>query len=336
MNSTPKLSTAETVALLDEVAASIRAEVPLSTSLATLEGRDAGRIAVVAQRIRQDIENGVALDEAIAKHVHQYSGAISTALQIGLKTGNPARTLKTLANLILRRRELRLRRMAAAVYPLIVIFVGYLIGVFVFGRIISLESDFINWPGFVERLTELLQSFWWLPLLILPAAFLTFRLLRLARFLPRSLQPIRLSNQALFCEAVGWQIESGVSLPDAIRAAAEISGERSLLEDANRWADSIEKGQNDPGTLSSFRPLVVWTINQGAKNESNASLSSDESIVRALGQLSASYRSSEQNAWMFWTHWVPVATACIIGGSLAVSYLCIAVWPLYSKLAEVQ
>ena len=333
MTATVSLSITETAALLEEVAASVAAEVPLTASLGTIEGREAGRIGRVATSIRKSIESGVPVDQAIAQHITHQSGAIAVALRIDQQSGDAGRSLRTLARLMILRRELRLRQLAASIYPLLVIILGYVTGVFVFGSLVSFQSDFIHWPDAITRTGIWLQRYWWLPPICLGVVVGSLKLLGLGRFLPHFLQPGRWSSQAIFCEALAWQLESHVGLPDAIRAAAAMAGEEVLGRDAEKWASALEQGKLDPGPLPNFRPLIVWTLQGALASEPNRSAAS---LSETLTRLAASYRSAEQHAWFVWTHWVPIVTACIIGGALSISYLLAVVWPLYSQLAEIQ
>lgn len=342
MSGRANLSASETAALLDEVAACIRAEIPLGMGLAMLESRQAGRVSNAVADIRSAIGAGVPVEDAIARNLDNHGEQIGAALRVGLRTGNAGESLRRFAALILRRREMKLRSWIALIYPSFVILISYVVLVAVFASVVHSSTDFFAWPGFVQRISNWLIQYWYIPplTLFLVTGVVGFSSLR--RFVPIAWQPSRLSDQSLFCDAVAWQLESQTPLPDAIRGAAGLVGGETLTVDAEAWAAATERGEQAPMVGKSFRPLVVWTINHTSLFESSAANgltangADDGAVARSLRQLAKTYHDAESRSWHIWTRWVPVATTCIVGGAMATFYLSAVLWPLYNKLAEVQ
>lgn len=350
MSRRPNLSATETAALLEEVAACLRAEIPLGIGLATLENGEAGRISSVVAEIRSALDGGVPVDQAVSQSMSNQNDRIGAALRIGLQAGNPGESLRRLASLIVMRREMKLRSIIAMIYPSIIILVSYFVLVAVFASVVDFNSNDFFWPPYVTSAASVVTNYWYVPPLFLLALFLLVRLTKRRSIVPGHWNPSCWSNQSLFCEAVAWQLESETPLPIAIRSAGGLVGGHQLCADAESWANAIERGERVPAVGSSFRPLVIWTISNAIPFDGNAhptedrlimkpvshERSSNETVASSLRRLAQTYRDAERRSWHLLTRWIPVTVTSVVGGSMAIAYLCVVVWPLYHKLAEVQ
>ena len=325
MSQRSPLTVGETAALLNEVAACVRAQVPIEAGLATLETRAAGRVALAAEAIRAEIESGVAIEDAISRNLHQHGDQVAAALNASRSGSDTGEALQRLADMLLQRREMRLRGLTAMIYPVVVILMSYLILVFVFASIVRLHSTWFEWPGFIAVTGNWLAKFWWIPPLVMLAVVGVVRITGMRRWLPGAWLPSEWSNQSLFCEAVAWQLESQTPLPTALRAAADFAGDAIIKTEANRWADAVQQGALAEYKPSGFRPLVVWTL-QAA--------SDSQSIARALRRLATTYRQAEMRTWRTWSQWLPATVASVVGGATILAYIAGVVWPLYQRLSE--
>jgi general secretion pathway protein F len=325
MSQRSPLTIGETAALLNEVAACVRAQVPIEAGLATLETRAAGRVALAAEAIRTEIESGVAIEEAISRNLHQHGEQIASALNASRSGRDAGAALQQLADMLLQRREMRLRGLTAMIYPIVVVVMSYVILVFVFASIVRLHSSWFEWPGFIAVTGNWLAKFWWIPPLVLLALAMVVRITGMRKWLPGAWLPSEWSNQSLFCEAVAWQLESQTPLPAALRAAAEFTGNTVLKTEATGWADAVQRGALADYKPSGFRPLVVWTLQAG---------SDSHSIARALRRLAATYRQTEMRTWRTWSQWLPATVASVVGGATILAYIAGVVWPLYHRLSE--
>src|SRR5688572_24004919 len=93
----PAVSLDELLALNDEIAALLRAGVPLERGLSQF-GRDAsGRRGELARDLAERLEKGESLPQAIAASKQQFPPLYAAVVQAGLKSGRLAVALEGLA-----------------------------------------------------------------------------------------------------------------------------------------------------------------------------------------------------------------------------------------------
>ena len=129
-------------------------------------------------------------------------------------------------------------------------------------------------------------------------------------------KPTRLS---LFCSALAEKILHNVPESDAIRLAAEFSGESSLT--------SVQ----DP-TLRS--PAVVAAIEGGRDWQQMVEQGDKLSMIAALRYRARSYEEQARQRDYLWMRVLPQAVMVLVGAGLTLSYVWWVIAPVYMQVAK--
>ena len=127
MNSGPPPKLDDLVALNQEIAAMIRAGIPLELGLKQHSGAWPSRFSALAERIAERLTLGESLVEVLRREGPAVSPAYAAVVEAGLQSGRLPEALEGLADLGLTVQEIRRRVWLAATYPLIVVSLAYVI-----------------------------------------------------------------------------------------------------------------------------------------------------------------------------------------------------------------
>lgn len=340
MIATLGLNPREHAALLEEVAAMMAAQRPLVPGLRTLEDQHLGRIGRAASLLRAQLEQGSSVEDALQSLDSRTGPQLAAALRMAVIRGD-AEPLYRLAALLRRRRELAVATRVAMLYPIMLLVLGYAVLVLVFAPLVTQDQTaVVLWPAGVVAVGRWLIAFWYLPpLLAVLLGVLVWRVTRDTRWSPQTLLPGRFGRLALFCQTVAMQIDVEVPQPSAMRAAAEIGGDRRLRLAAESLAERLERGEADTmesgavtGSRRAFAPLppmLVWLLRHGGQL-------GGEIVAAQLRGLSQWYEQRERVQRQRWMRWGPAVLAAVGGGAFVLVYLFMALLPMYNRLAGIE
>ena len=267
------------LALNDEIAALVRAGLPLEQGLAEL-GRDMpGRLGRIATSLSEAASRGEPLEQALLDRAVQLPPVYRAVMQAGMRAGRLPAALEAVAASARRITETRRAAVVAVSYPLLVSALVWC-GLAMFTRTLapSLARSFhsLDVPGerFFAALTLIGNWAWyWGPVVPVAVAVLiaawwylctraesgTGSLLRngpqgalhkanLSRFpilgrLPWMGRMLRWSRTATFLEILALLVENRTPLHEAVTLAGEASGDRQTLRAARQLAAMLENGQ---------------------------------------------------------------------------------------------
>ena len=288
----------EFVALNDELAALVRAGIPLERGLLATTGGDRGRLGQIARDLGARLEAGEALPEALDRACAGMPAVYRAAVEAGFRSGRLADALQGLARVGTAVLEARRTIALAFFYPLLVLAVAYalLVGflVFIVPRFLatagSLRISAGMLPG-LERLGAsapiwgpvapvvvlgLIAAWWWSGWARAGGGVAT----RLP-WVGRIIADYRAAN---FVDLLGHLIEHAVPLDQALRLAGDAAGDPTLRVEARRLADKMAAGEAVPAPTTgdwSLPPLVAWMLSTGDRQGS---------LAVGLRQLAATYR----------------------------------------------
>ncbi len=298
------ISVDQLIALSDEMAALVRAGVPLDRGLVAA-GRDLrGRVGRVAGQLGMRIESGEGLAEALQAGGPPVPAFYRAVVDAGLRSGRLAKALEGLASYARSFAETRQAIGLALLYPLMVLLLAY--GLFVF---------FIRWG--VPRLAAtfatmrlpgiaVLDVFLWLGdhlaywVWIVPALLLLLtigwagsgramalrpgRVIGVLRLIPGMGSILSLAQTADFADLLALLIEHGVPLEEAAALAAEATGSPAVRASVAALGDAIRRGDPADGTAArgGLPPMLAWII---------ASAGAREPLAPALRHAAATYRA---------------------------------------------
>lgn len=311
------------IALNDELAALVRAGVPLEPTLADMGHDFPGRLGRATAELSGRIEQGASLPDALAAMPNAFPPGYRAAVAAGLRAGHLPAVFEDLAGAARRQAELRRTIADAALYPLFLVLLAY--GLFLLLIVVGLprftELFEEHVPSLVRRLIGLGNSaaVWGVlpPVVLLLASLLAWR--RSSRwqasFLDRlpvigpMLQDFRWAS---FCDNLALLVGHDVPLPEALTLAADgaLAGNRAA--NVRSLAAQLRAGGRIAAAEIAACPgvphLVLWlfTIDQPR-----------QSLVAALERTAAVFRrrSLRRSDWL--RYYLPILLTLALGGAAA-------------------
>lgn len=269
-----KLTWEDLQLLSEQLESIVKSGMPLVPSLKALasELRNS-RLKPVLERLHQDLERGVSLEDAVDKQ-HEYFPRVYPALiRAGEATGNLAGVMGLVSQHATRMADLKQHLQLALIYPIILAVTAFFIISFLMLKVVPVFSEIFGQLGaslpaptrFMVEISAIFQhSFANLVALLVVAVFAgsalylwmrssvagRCRLDSIKLYLPWVGPTYHLGVQARFCRLMGLLLESRVPVLDAMELSAAASGSPVLeraMEDAvlevasgERLADAME------------------------------------------------------------------------------------------------
>lgn len=258
-----KIKRAEIMNLSRQLAAFVRAGVPILEALAVLadETRDP-LLAQVLREIHASLRSGDTLSDAISRHQRHFPPFYVDMLRAAEMTGHLDLVLEQVARYIERELDAKRKIRAALAYPSIVLVaslgtVAVLTG-FVLPRFkvffASLDATLPLPTRMLLGLTGFLGETWWIMLLLLVGGIVGIIRMRKTdrgrrRFdamllrLPIVGTVVRAAIVERCCRVLASMVRAGVPLPDALRIVAEASNNRIYEEALVAVRDATLEGE---------------------------------------------------------------------------------------------
>ena len=349
-----RLTTTEVAALHAELAALIRAGVPLDRRLADL-GRDlTGGVGRSLTRIGERLEAGESLAGVLKDPAIGIPETYRAVIEAGVRSGKLSVALEDVATAARRVAEARRIVGLAVIYPLAVALFAYLLLILVVLYFFPLLTQVIE--GLLQRPTmsvvimQWLSDYlvWWVAWPPLLVALLTWRLWRgdpsdenigtrsfpqrwrrrWSRYTPAAV--MRLSQLATLSDLLGLLIAHQVPLDQAVRLAAQATGWKSWMAAAEQIASCLQRGESP---VDSFRaaprfPAVAGWLACG----STGAIPEESLAARALRQAAESYRDQAAAALDRLAVYLPALYSGALGGAAVMAYAVVLFAPYYELL----
>ncbi len=323
------------IALNDEIAALVRAGVPLEQGLAALADDMPGRLGKTAAALAERAAAGQSLPEVLSDESVGLPPAYRAVVTAGLKAGRLPAALESLARSVRRLAETRREVIAAAVYPLLVLILAWGLLAFFANQLaprILVGFDRLEAPGrgMLSWLADCGRwAAYWGP--VLPVVVVVFGgwwwyrwargtlaeprgVARLLDSVPWLGQALRCWRAATFVEILGLLVDNRVPLDEGILLAAGASGDQRCVIGARHMADVLQRGgrldRNTPG-CSGFPPLLLWLM---------AASKRKGTLAPALQHAAAMYRRRAQHQAGLASVFLPVLLTVALGGSVTLLY----------------
>jgi general secretion pathway protein F len=318
------LSLDQFIALNEEMAALVRAGIPLDQGLAEL-GRDAhGRLGAMAASLGERLERGETLEQILSDDANQFP-PLSRAVAA---------------------REMRRSVGLALVYPLFVVMMAVVLFAVVAKYSAPAVADaYRAWRvggyEYLDTVAWLGERAWqwapWIPLLILLlGAVWWWRSGRAAQVqvsgrrsrlkLPTLAALSKAGRMASFSDVLRLLIEHRVPLPEALVLAGEASGDRRLEQHARGMAERLERGERAATAHAGhvgFPPLLAWLLTGGAR---------EAQLVSALEHVAQAYRHDALRMVYWLSVYLPLVLTAAIGGAVVLAYALTVLGPVFHLL----
>jgi general secretion pathway protein F len=328
------ISIEEFVVLNDEIAALVRAGVPLELGLQGFSRDASGRLRELSHRLSRRIGAGESLEQAIELEGDSFPRIYRFAISAGLKTGHLARVMESLSSYA--RLMSRTRRQVAIslIYPALIVVVAYylffLVAMgttdFLDGAVLEPGAESPPWRARVASVSGAIAALGHFPPVIFIGCLMAWGVA--SRFFSRS-QPmglaglklipgvrsfLRESRLANFSELSSILLSEKVPLSEALPLAAESVGDARLIHDADQLAAADARGAGIAGEWKqarSFPPLMQWMLDVGARQGS---------LAATFGQLADLYRVRAAARLDRFQVLFPVLLAVVVGGGAVLLY----------------
>jgi type II secretory pathway component PulF len=326
------------IALNDEIAALVRAGVPLEEGLSALGSDVPGRLGRLMGDLAEDARRGRPLGEVLADPQVRLPKAYRAVVEAGLRAGRLPAALEAVAGSVRRLAQIRRSVALAFLYPAFVLVLAW--GLFagfaaaMAPRVASAMADFhirglavvstlaswghwaILWGPALPIVVIVLGSVW---------AWRSRQAISLdagrARWASCACLPwlgpmLRWSRAAVFCDLLATLLENRVPLNEAIPLAGEATGDAATFKASRSLAAALERGESVRGdsasaAVNALPPLLRWLIQvpQG-----------EQSLVATLQNAADAYRSRAQYQAELAQVFLPVILTIVIGGTVTLLY----------------
>jgi general secretion pathway protein F len=277
------LSLEQWIALNDEIAALVRAGIPLERGLSSVGSDLPGRLRGVSQQLARALGRGESLPSALAAVGDAVPPIYRAVVEAGSRTGRLSSALERLADYARNYNELRRGIGLALMYPLIVLGMGYVLFVGFVSQIVPrfVEAYSVlhlhihplirvldrmgervwSWGPVVPALVGLGLGAWWLS--GRAGAFPSGRVGILFGAIPWVRGILANSRAANFAELLALLVEHDVPLPEALDLASRAAGDRRLIRSAGGIAEGVRRGEpldQLARQAGSMPPLLRWMI----------------------------------------------------------------------------
>jgi len=256
------------------------------------------------EAVVQDLQAGASLEQTIGRHEDRLPVLYSRIIRAGIQTGRLPAMLLNLNQHLRLMGETRRILWETLSYPILVLGLAFTImsGFFLFvvPQFRMIFADFgIGLPSLTElvlRTSLIYPTILMTGCIVIPAMIIAWRLLRftclgrliresIAAHLPIVGRVYRESLLSRFVKSMSLCIQAGLTLPDALRLAGDVTGSRVLCTDAEHVAAAAERGESvlNATQLCRFIPSIVGYTLQVAVGR--------DALPAALMQLSRSYES---------------------------------------------
>lgn len=353
--SSPPVSLDDLVAFSEELAALARAGIPfeegLSSFAADLPRSLNGLVTHVGNRLRA----GETLAAVIADESLPFPAVWRGVVSIGLRTGRLANSLEGLAATGRRIAESRRDSLAALVYPCCVVTAAYAVFLLLVSRVapvlanasVDLADRPVPWIASLAWLGANSLQWAWIPpamaVLLLVNEWWTARRTcsleagPIVRILGSVWRPLRQARRdaelATFAELLSLLLRERSSLHEAVRLAAQATGNPRLQQLGLELSDKLAAGQEplETGNWSAeLPPLLAFLL---------ANRSGHGTLPAALADYAARLRENSLAATQRIALVLPVILTVLLGGVAtgvvaAVAFL--PIWELLHSLGEVR
>ena len=264
-----------------QLAAMLRDGIPLEGALRRLcQEMRAGGLRNELQALEADLARGTPMAEALAPRA--LPELYKRMILVGVKSGDLPGALTMLADYFQRQNSVWTRLKSMMTYPLIVMFVAFLISLIISGAwgwvIGPAFKDIYSGmgviiPAFTLLAFSSLEVIWVWPVVIcilfcLLAAFIFLPVLR-AKLMWR-LPAFKEAVVSRIASSLNLLMRNGVSLPEAISLTAKLETSPAVAADLQQWerklASGVTKFSEVAADNRTIPPMFVWIVSGTGEN----------------------------------------------------------------------
>ena len=267
----------------------VGAGIPLLSSLDALsEQTESKRMKEVINTVKNDIEGGNSLSDALARHPTVFSGLYVSMIQAGEVTGALDEILDRLATITEYEKDTRARIKTATMYPKIVVIAmstAFIILVtFVVPRFAAMFSRFEATLPLPTRImigiSDVFRDYWFVMLLVASFVVMGFHWYTITKWGRLRWDDLKLRTPVFgplflkiamsrFTHILGMLMRSGIHILETLEIASATTGNSVISKELEKLRESVREGSglSEPLKQSGvFTPMVVQMISVGEQS----------------------------------------------------------------------
>jgi type IV pilus assembly protein PilC len=264
----------------------IDAGLPLVQCLEILgQQQDNKAFQKVLLQVRQDVEGGLSLAEALRKHPQAFDDLYVNMVAAGEAGGILDTILQRLATYIEKNVKLKSQVRSALIYPVAVVVIAVIVVYVILWKVIPVFATLFEGLGaslpfltqIIVSMSRFIGNFWWLIFLVIAGSIFAihqyyqteggrYQLDKLMLKLPAIGLLLRKIAVARFCRTLGTLLSSGVAILESLDITARTAGNAVIEEAILMVRKEVEEGKSlaDPLTRTEqFPPMVCQMIGVG-------------------------------------------------------------------------
>jgi general secretion pathway protein F len=284
-----KVSINDLALMTRQLATLIKAKIQIVEALSALQDQvDNDYLRVVLSELRQDVNEGLSLAKAMAKHRKVFNNVYINMVEAGEASGNLEVVLLKLADFTEAQVKLQNKIKGAMMYPVIMFIVGTLLMSVIFIFIIpKLTKIFISMKMELPLPTKIsifisgfLTSYWYVIIIALVLGYLGFKKYistpkgervwhRILLKFPVVGELIKMINVARFCSTLATLMNSGVPILTAMAIVKNLIPNVHMKDAVENAREAISEGKNMAIPLKEsgqFPSMVTHMITLGEKS----------------------------------------------------------------------
>jgi len=262
-----------------QLATLVRAKIQIVEALAALQDQvDDEQLKVIMSELKQDVNEGASLANALAKHPKVFSNVYINMVQAGEESGNLEVVLLRLADFTEAQVKLMGKIKGAMMYPIIMMVVGSLLvsGIFIFvipklaKTFKSMKMELPLPTRVCIGISEFMQAYWWsIPVIF----FCCFFLFNKWKASPKGEKKwhsftisapilgniVKMINISRFCSTLATLLTSGVPILTALKIVKNLVVNVHMKGAIDDASNTVQEGGSMAATLkiSGYFPSMV-------------------------------------------------------------------------------
>ncbi|MBK7876575.1 MAG: type II secretion system F family protein [Planctomycetes bacterium] len=264
--------------------------IPLAETLkAMIEQSEDKRIETMFREIRERINQGASLADALAEHPYMFGELYVNMVRAGEATGNVDVVLRRLADYLQAQRALRRKVVSALTYPVMMIGIGLIVVSILMTVVVPKISTMLTDMGqtlppptqLLIFVSDLFKNYWWVGCLFIAAISFTFervykgsdkgRLLIDRNMLRMPVVGDLLRKQAVsrFTRTLSTLLQSGVPAVQSLEITRTVVGNRVIADATEHIRTRILEGTDISTPLKqtgAFPAIVGYMVSVGEQS----------------------------------------------------------------------
>ncbi|MFZ2188310.1 MAG: type II secretion system F family protein [Candidatus Moraniibacteriota bacterium] len=281
-----KVTSKELVIFFRQLAILIEARVPIVVALAAIgEQTTSSFLKIILAEAMKDIEDGVPLSDALAKHKEVFSNLVINIIKAGEASGNLRKSVEYVADNIEKNYNLSNKVKSAMLYPAIIMVVFFIIGFLVITLIIpkltimikELEAEVPWYTNVLIKTGDFMVQYWWAVLVLIFGAIAGIAYYLNTPEGKKEWDQIKLKLPVIgtlfryvyitrFSENLAVLLAGGIPIIKALTIVSAVIGNSAYEELLLRTAENVKRGETMSDILRRsplFPPMVSHMIKIG-------------------------------------------------------------------------